>query len=477
MNKTAKNTMIYLAGTVTMAGLGFLGTIILTRILSTQVYAMYGLFSSFCTTIAMFISFGYDSSYSRFYYKHGYSQIKFIIKCLLVPALLFVLLSFVLIEPSQKLINQVFESHFTPIALFLLLVYVFSFSLHRFTQLTSRMENRAFNYILSNIISKSGFLVFVVLSYLICGSVSFLIIILSFAISSLLSVIINLPIICKVSKTIAVATSGTTTLSDLTKYGFPYMVNEVLVLIIPLMEKMIVRDLAGWDVLSIYTSATVFQTLAVMVTNTIVNIWNPIVYKKCDDEKILQPILHDFGVISTALVAIGTAVCVFLRRWLVLLLGQDYRSVYIIAPAIFLGALLNLSATIYGSGINIKKKTFHYVVAPLLQIVFSVVLCYLTVPSLGLLGVGLSALISISIGRIYRMIVGMVLYSTGKKEYGAIAIHLVAIVVAVCSIFYTSVWADVLLGSGLLICVFLLLGKEIFRLIKISFPYLKKAKK
>ena len=89
MNKTVRNSAVYMSGTIIMAILGFASTMILTRILSTRVYAMYGLLNTFSTAVIMFISFGYDSSYMRFYYSHGYSQKKFMIKSLKIPIIIF----------------------------------------------------------------------------------------------------------------------------------------------------------------------------------------------------------------------------------------------------------------------------------------------------------------------------------------------------------------------------------------------------
>ena len=103
MNKTVKNSAVYLTGTIIMALLGFINTMVLTRVLSQQVYAMYGLLTTFVTTVSMFISFGYDSSYMRFYYNHGYSQKKFMWLSLRVPIIIFVIVTLVVTEPTKNI--------------------------------------------------------------------------------------------------------------------------------------------------------------------------------------------------------------------------------------------------------------------------------------------------------------------------------------------------------------------------------------
>ena len=85
MNKTVKNSAIYLFGTIVMSVLGFLNTILLTRILSQQTYAMYGLLATFSTAVITFIAFGFDSAYLRFFYDHGLSQKQYLLRCLKIP--------------------------------------------------------------------------------------------------------------------------------------------------------------------------------------------------------------------------------------------------------------------------------------------------------------------------------------------------------------------------------------------------------
>lgn len=470
MNKTAKNSVIYLGGTIIVSVLGFASTMLLTRILSNQVYAMYGLLSTFCTAVTMFISFGFDSSYMRFYYNHGYTQKAFMIKCLKVPIIIFIVFSLIVLEPSHKLINYLFESNLSAFALMILLGYTLFFFLHRFSQLTARMEERALNYVVSNIIAKSGFIVFILISYLIWKNISFEMVILSFALSSLIAVIINLSVFFKVANkscsTQEANVNNSISDKELIRYGFPYMVNDVLVLVIPVIEKLIIRDLAGWEVLSIYTAAATFQTIASLVSNTVVNIWNPIVFKHCENEKHLKPILHDIGFSLTIIIALGTSFCILCRRWLILLLGDNYYDAFIIAPAILFGALFNVSATIYGSGINIRKKTIHFIVSPFIQIVVSIILCYITVPALGLVGVGISTLISITLSRIYRIVVGMKLFDTGVKEGKVIAIYCFCFVTTLISLFFTSLVADVAVSISLFALTIAISLKDIQPLLK-----------
>lgn len=473
MNKTVKNSAIYLFGTIIMGVLGFVNTMLLTRILSQQTYAMYGLLITFTSAVISFVSFGYDAAYMRFYYNHGLSQKRYIMKCLKVPLLIFLAFVLMVLEPNHTLITYIFESELSFHILLILLVYILFSFVHKFTQITARMEEYAGNYIISNIVSRSGFILFLFIIYYIFKNVTFDWVLISFMVGSIASVLINIVVFRSVAgeKT---QNEGTVTQKDLFSYGFPYMINNVLLLVIPVIEKIIIRDLAGWEVLSIFTAASVFQTVVLMVINAVDNIWNPIIYKNHEKTDVFKPILHMFGLATTIVVSLGLSGCILLRRWLILILDSSYSSVYIIAPVVFLGSFLNMAAMIYGVGINIKKKTIHYIISPLLQLTSSVGLAYLLIPKYGLIGVGLSTLISIFISRLYRIVVGLKLYSTNQSEIKSIFLYMLCIVIAILSMYFTTLGSDIIMSLILLIFTYVVVGKDFKPLYKMIISLVKK---
>ena len=476
MNRTAKNTVVYLVGTILSAVVGFLNTMLLTRVLDEQVYAMYGLLATFVTAATTFIAFGYDSAYSRFYYKHGFTQKQFIWHTLRTPMIVFSVFALVLLEPNHFLLNYVFETSFGWVTVLVLLVYVFFSFLHRFTQLTARMEERAFNYVASNLIGKFGYVVLILIVFFLAKEVSFDWVVISFLISSALAALLNAFVFIRMRNERNESCQSVTE-KDLFSYGFPYMLNNLIILIVPLWEKLIIRDLAGWQVLSIYTAAAIFQTVIMIISNTVINIWNPLVYKHCDDEARFKPILHMFGVAATIVVVAGLAFCILLRRWLVLLLDSNYYSVYIIAPAVLFGACFNVLNIIYSVGINIKKKTGYFIVSPLLQLGISVGLCYCLVPTMGLIGVAIATLASLVISKTYRIMVGMHFYNTGVSEWKTIVLCTLGVSASVFTLFSTSLISDVFVFVGLMTAMALLINKDAVQLVRSMKELLRNNKK
>ena len=471
MNKTAKNSAIYLAGTILSAAFGLVNTMLLTRVLDTSVYAMYGLLANFMTAATTFIAFGYDSAYSRFYYKHGYTQQRFIWYTLRTPMIVFAVFALILLEPNQFLLKNVFGERLGYMTIILLLVYAFFAFVHRFTQLTARMEERAFNYVGSNFVGKFGFVVIVAVVYWIARPVSFDWVVLSFLISGVVATAMNLFIFTRLSRQRNVASESVTE-KDLFSYGFPYMLNNVLILIVPLVEKIIIRESAGGGeagdmTLAVYTAAAVFQTVIMLISNTVINIWNPLVYKHFDNEKRFKPILHLFGLTATVVLVVGLAFCILLRPVLVLILDARYRAdVSVIAPAVLFGACFNVLNIIYSVGINIKKKTGYFIVSPLLQLVISVSLCFLLVPRMGLVGVAIASLASLVISKTYRIMVGMRLYNSGVSEWKSVALCVIGVAASVFALFFNTWLSNALVFAALIAAVAVIVNKEFVSMIR-----------
>ena len=465
MNKTAKNAAIYFVGTVVMGVIGLVNTMLLTRTLTEQAYVMYGFLHNFVTTAVMFLCFGFDTSYARFYYKHNQSQKRFLWRVFVIPCCLFVLFSVAIIEPQQWILRQIFGTKL-PFYIVLLLIGYLLFSLvHRFTQLTARMEERAVNYVVSNFVGRFGFVILIFIVFLLSRTkVNFDWVLLSSLTGALLATLLNLWIFFQLKKD--TNEDGMKIGNrEMIAYGFPHMMNNVLFAAIPLIEKIVIRNVVGeaaaLSLLGVYTAAAVFQTVVSMVTLTVNNIWNPLVFKHCDNEKVFKPILHNFGAVITVITIVGFSLCLLLRRWLVLILDRNYFDAYIIAPTICFCACYGILTTVYGSGINIEKKTIFHVVEPVLQLVLTTGICYWLLPILGLKGIGIALLVSMMISRTFKIIVGLHLYGTGESEYKMWILMALCTAVAFASLFFTSFLADAAMSVLLIVAMLLILNRDV----------------
>lgn len=476
MKKTAKNSIIYLVGSIAHGLIGLISTMLLTRMVPDKVYAMYGLFGSFASASITMISLGFDSAYSRFYYAHGYTQKRFLAKILFIPMIIFGAFTLVVIEPNRFLLNYVFGEDISAIAVIFLILYIFVGFIHKFSQLTARMEEHAGNYIASTLIGKSGFVAIIALVLLIFKDVTFDWVLISFFISASIGTLINVYVFAKVANN-RIEDKGDITTRELFNYGFPYMINNVLILIIPLIEKLIIRDLTSWETLSIFTAASIFQSVTLVLTNTLINIWNPLVFKHCEteDKNSFKPVIHNFGFAATIIVMFGLAACILLRRWLVLLLDSSYHSVYIIAPSVMFGAMFHILTIIYSVGINISKKTYHFIISPIIQLSISIALCFLLIGKmdLGLIGIAIASLASLVISKTYRIAMGLHYFDSGKSEWKTVLLCITAVAASVFTMFFTNIISDVIVFIVLVALTLAVANREIVPLTKMLVSLIK----
>lgn len=474
MNGTAKNTGVYLLGTVLTALLGFAGTMLLTRILSGQVYAMYGLLTSWSAASVNLLSLGVDAAYTRFYYAHSTTRRRFLQKCLLAPLLAFAGFAVLLCEPSQRLLQGIFAEHFSAAVCLFLLLGLLAALLQRFGRLTARMEGSAVHLSAADCLSKAGFLAIAAAIYALRGTVSFGWLAAAFALSGIFAVGIYARLLCRLPNLSGTAAEDTGYRS-LFRYGLPYLVHNTLILLIPMGERLLIRAISGWEVLRLYTAASIFSTVVLLLSNLLDNLWLPVVYRRYTDPAF-RPLLHRFGLAVTALTTFGLGGCILLRRWLVLLLDGSYREVAVIAPAVVYAACLDILANIYGIGISLRKKTVHLLVSPVLQLACAAGLCIALLPQYGLRGAGLAVLLSVLISRLYRVIVGLRLYGTGRREGKAAALWLVSALFSAAALFFTSFTADLLLCATLCAAALLLLHPELRAICQSLFSFFRKGR-
>ena len=465
MKKTVKNSLIYMSGTALMGIIGFMSSILLTRLLIPEVYAQYGLLLTFSSASTTILSFGLDESYRRFYYSHKMSQGKYILMCIVVPLILTAVFIFAFVEPSHFIAKQIFGDTVSVAAVLFVAIYILFTVLHRFGQSMARMGEHPYNFVISSLIERSGFLIVIVALIGIFKNISFEHIAISYALSAAVAVLINLFVLIKLKNAYGL---GETEVNNkiLFRYGLPFLINNGLALVIPVIQKLMIRELSGWVTLGIYTAASGFSTVISLISVTVSNIWTPLVYKHCGNESLFKPILYKMGYTITMIMTVGLTACIMLRRWLVLILASDYYSVYVIAPAILFASGFHMISEVCSVGINIRAKTSILALVPVIQAAFSVGFSYLLIPSLGLVGAGIAYFAGIISSRLFRIIVGFRVYKPWKKETKAYLLWTISIGAAMLSMFFTSLWADLIIGSSLIVLGCVVVNKDGIGLLK-----------
>ena len=471
-NKILRNSLWYLCGTIASAILGLVNTPLLTNILEPKVYAQYGMLITFTTVMTTFIYLGQDEAFMRFFDKRKEDYKSYLWRCIRVPIFLCIIVIILLFTPLHIVVNWLFEAEIPFFTCALIGVYLMVMVIQRFLMLTARMEERAANFALSNIVTKGGFIVASVIMFYVFRTLPFNDIIICLLFGVLIALLINLMVVFRVSH---VNTSVTEDVSsvELLKFGLPFAFSSTFLFAIPLIEKIIIRTRTSWETLAIYTAAAIFVTVMNLVKTTVNSIWVPYVYKNFQEENTFKNTFYNVGICLISLCLMAIAGTIITRRWLVLVLNSKYYDVMLIAPAMVCGACFDLLSGVYSIGINIKKKTKFHIIIPIIQLSISSIVLFCLLPIVGLPATGISYLLSIGISRMIQMGIALKNYDTGRPNLKMFVLFWIGIIAAVAAMFCTTFSFDLICCLSLIILIILLTHEELATL----FSWILKSKK
>ena len=277
-NRTLKNLSWYFGGTIVTAILGLINTPFLTRILDPVIYAQYGMVINFTTVLSTFIYLGQDEALMRFYHLRKESYSRFLFRCIKLPIILCFVISAILLEPSKTILKFVFGESISLTACILLCLYLFAMVIQRFLMVTARIEEKAFNFSIANITTKAGFLISIVVFYFAFKNISLTVTIICLLLGLTAALLINILSFGKVNRSGNMNGNDITT-KEMMKYGIPLALTTTMSFSIPLLEKIVVRQYTSWEMLAVYTAASIFITVMNMIGVTVGNIWTPYVFK------------------------------------------------------------------------------------------------------------------------------------------------------------------------------------------------------
>lgn len=443
-NKQTRISIVFIVGTIVSGAIGFLNAPVLTHCLSSETYVEYGMFVSFVSVIVSLSYMGFDNSYMRFYYEN--TGIKYLFNCLLIPLLFWFLTTLAMLVCRKTVMSNILGSEVSVIECVLLSAYLLVRLVSRFTLLTMRMESKAWNYVLSDCISKVMIIFVILLFRLIVGEAFFGLILFAYIAGGVIQIIINLS---SFSKSLRSERSGTivTPNNELFKYGFFLAITNTIMVCVPFVQKYVARDLFTTSETAVFYAAMIFQTAISLISIGINNIWEPMVYKAINKGDDIRPAFHRYGVIISWLLLCVISFVVMFRRVLVLVLAEQYYEAYIIAPCVTLSACMEILFLYYSKGIEIGKKTWIKTVIPIIDVVLLLAFMYIFGTEDGISGAALAMLIGSCVSKLLGIAIGLRYYNTGGSLCVPIMCFGISLTEAVASLFLENIIFDLLFGG------------------------------
>lgn len=443
---------------------------ILTRLISPDEFGIATIFMNIGLILSILVLGGYDQAFVRFYYENNnFNLLKKALLLSLINLVIVILIIWILKEPIENIISK--DGSFAV----LLILYVISLVIFRYSNLILRMEQKAKSFALVEISRKLLDFIFVVGLFVLIIPNHYSLII-GYGLSLLAASFISLSLSFSFWRNKGNKERKLSS-KEFMNFSWPLLYSNLLTVLFQTTDKII---LSKWDTphaVGVYSGN--FKLIAFMniIQHTFTLFWTPVYlekYKREKDSVVFFGKITRWLMVTLLLVSI---LIILFKDFLVLFLGDEYRqNTEILGPLVLMPLFLTLSeATMIG--INIKNKTKYHLYISALVLGFFLMLVAILVPLFKINGMAFSVGLSYLLLFLLRTIIGQKLLAFEiklKKFLFCITILLFWIVTINI---YPDVYLVLLIGGILnMIIVTIIYKKEIQDMIYYILKALKSRK-
>lgn len=390
MNIFLKRFMGFSIGPVAGAVISFITIPLTTHFIDPQEFGKANMFSMLQLLILSFLYLGLDQSYTREYHETE-DKTNLIKNAMFVPVL-FSLVIFLLILLNMNTVSQyLFEKGSYDLAVILFGLTIISMTLERFLLLSIRMEERAFEYSLLNILIKLMVLIFTLL-FVIFIRRDFLSVVYSAAIGQL-SCDAYLAIRYRKYLDFKNFKFDKDLFIKMLKFGLPLIIASSLNSLLNSLDRLSLRQWSTFTEIGIFTAAYKISATLSIVQASFTSFWVPTAYRWYQQEKDIK----HFKVISNVILLIMSVLFAFIllfKNFIVVLLSSNYDSTKFIIGFLCLQPIMYTVSETTTLGIAFSKKSYLNVIVSVFSIIPNVILNFTLVPKYGAIGASIATGVS-----------------------------------------------------------------------------------
>ena len=455
--------------------LGVITTPVVTRLVNPDVYGQLSLFTLYGSVLLVFMLFGQDQSYNRFYYAQPEREYKRYILGLTakIPILLSIVISVVIciyyvLSGSDNKVLLIFA------------VYTISMVVDRFTNTTLRLDMKSAMYSFTMNMQKLTYTMFVVIAVYFTDISHILILtgctVLAQIVSCVIWIIVERDmwrpetfLSNKNSRYIRVVNFRKTF-----RYGWPFIFSSLCAWLFTGADKLMIQFLSNDTQLGIYASALSVIGIFSVITNTFTTIWAPMAVEEYEKKSgSTEFFVKATDYIAIVLFAAGACVILF-KDLIVFLLGPEYREAVFLIPFLSLYPVLYTisESTVYG--INFLQKTHWHIIITGACGLLNVVLNYFLIKAMGSLGAAVATGITYTALLILRTYFSLKCFPV-KYHLKKMAVMIVMYYVFVIYNSYFKInWTSVIMFIIMAVMGILLYGDRMSELFVMTRDYLFK---
>jgi len=422
--------------------LGVLTTMITTRLLPPDAFGKASMFDLFLQVGLIFVIFGTDQSFTRFFYEEDKNKRGALLyNTLRLPFITLIIIIIIILLLYKPLTNFLFGTENMIFAI-LLAVGLAAQLIFRYGQLVIRMQQKGNLYSLIQVFNRVFNLSFILLLFYIIGD-RFEVLIYSKVITLALLIIVVI-IIGKdfwSFKNLKV-TDTKHSQNEIIKFGLPFVLTLFITWLFESFDKIALRQWSDFDELGMYSAAMRLVALVIVLKDSFRTFWTPVSYEKFEENPEDKNFFRNITTIITFVMFLVAIISIMAKDLIVMLLGADYKEAALLMPfLVFIPLFYTISETTV-IGINFMKKTKWHILIAVTACLVNIIGNWILVPEYGALGASISTAFAYTVFFTTRTVISQKYY---QVRYPLFKIYIMTMIVSLYA-FYSIINLNKLLN-------------------------------
>ena len=246
-------------------------------------------------------------------------------------------------------------------------------------------------------------------------------------------------------------------LKQMLRYGLPFILSGTLFYLLTYADRYFIINYGSVADLGLYYIGLSLAGIITLLFAGFQQAWSPILWSTYQDRDAKQfySKLLDYA-FSLSILAIA-AISLFSREILMVLTTTDYLESYQVVPWLAFSILFSQVFSLFVPGINIAKKTIHYVWRGAVAVTVNIVLNFLLVPKYGIVGAAAATLAAAAISYVLILVMSQRYYPIQFNFLNYLKITSIAVVTLLLwhTFFLEISWQNILIKVGFMLILLL----------------------
>lgn len=377
-------------GPIVGAIISFITVPVTSHLVSADQFGLSNMFTLANSIITLIVLVGIDQAYVR-EYNETKDKKKLLFNSLLVPFITTICVGIILILFKVQFAQILFSDKSMIKPIVLLAICTPLFIIQNFMLLNLRMEEKAFQYSLWNIVSKALNLILTVI-FLILYKRNFESIIYASIFSQLIVSLILL-YVCRKDIGISKTYIDKQQIKSILKFGLPLVPATLIGWGLTSMDSIFLRTITNYTELGYYTVAMKVSNVLALLQSSFTSFWTPLAFKWKEEGKSNK----QFEMVSDSVGCVMSVILILIllvKNIMPIIFGSNYENIVYIMPFLLFHPIFYTMSETTTLGIAFSKKTYYNIIVSAISMMTNFVLNLILIPKFGAIGAAIATGIS-----------------------------------------------------------------------------------